>query len=188
MSTEISDLLETATPTVTAVVRGVADDKLDRATPCTEFRVRDLLDHLLQVSENFAALARREDVDWSPGRGRLGGDWRTAFEGKLNTLREAWADPQAMDGVSPGMGLPQRTVGLMLVVDLVVHSWDLAVATGRRYDVDPALVTAAAGFLDEMGDMGRKMGAFGPEVPAPDDADEFGRLLARTGRDPRWTP
>jgi len=179
-------LLETAAPTVTGVVRGVQDDQLDQATPCTEFQVRDLLNHLLQVAQNFQALARQKEADWSPGPDRLTGDWRAEFAADLTTLTEAWADPGALEGVSAGMGLPQRTVGLMLVVDLVVHSWDLATATGQPYSVDPALLAAATEFLDIMGDTGRQMGAFGPEVTAPDDADDLGKILARTGRDPAW--
>jgi uncharacterized protein (TIGR03086 family) len=188
VSTEISDLLETAAPPVTAVVRGVRDDQLDLATPCTEFTVRDLVNHLLQVTRNFQALARREEVDWSPGPDRLTGPWRDEFAADLSALTSAWAEPDALDGVSPGMGLPQRTVGLMLTVDLVVHSWDLAGATGQPYRVDPSLIAVTGEFLDQMGDTGRQMGAFGPEVTAPDGAGDFDRMLARTGRDPQWKP
>ncbi|MEV6302028.1 TIGR03086 family metal-binding protein [Actinoplanes sp. NPDC051861] len=188
MSTEISDLLETAAPTVTGVVRGVRDDQLDQPTPCPDFAVRTLLNHLLQVTRNFQALARREEADWSPAPDRLTGAWRDEFATDLAEVSEIWSDPGTLDGVSPGMGLPQRTVGLMLVVDLVVHSWDLASATGQPYEVEPALRAATAEFLDEMGDTGRKMGAFGPEVSAPDGAGEFDQLLARTGRDPQWKP
>ncbi|MFC7533087.1 TIGR03086 family metal-binding protein [Actinoplanes sp. GCM10030250] len=188
MSTEISELLETAAPVVTGVVRGVRDDQLDEPTPCTEFQVRDLLNHLLQVTRNFEALAHRKDVDWTAGSDRLSGEWREEIAGDLAALSSAWADPQALDGVSPGMGLPQRTVGQMLVADLVVHSWDLATATGQAYEVDPALLAATGEFLDVMGETGRKMGAFGPEVAAPEGADRFGVLLAKTGRDPGWKP
>ncbi|MEU4429019.1 TIGR03086 family metal-binding protein [Actinoplanes sp. NPDC024001] len=188
MSTEISELLDATAPAVTGVVAAVRDDQLDQRTPCTDYRVRDLIDHLLQVAQNFQALAHRKEVDWSPGPPRVTGDWRAAFAEDLRGLSTAWADPSTLDGVSPGLGLPQRVVGLMVVADLVVHAWDLAVATGQDYRPEPRLLTATGEFLDVMGDTGRKMGAFGPEVTAPDDSDEFGRLLARTGRDPHWTP
>ena len=188
VSTEISELLDVAGPVAVEVVRGVRDDALDRPTPCADYRVRDLLNHLLQVATNFQALAHRKDVDWAAAPDRLTGDWRDGFAADVRTLREVWSDPSALDGVSPGMGLPQRTVGLMLVVDLVVHGWDLAVATGRPYEVPPALVTATAEFVDVMGETGRRMGAFGPEVAAPEGAGEFATLLARTGRSPQWQP
>ncbi|MEU4563123.1 TIGR03086 family metal-binding protein [Actinoplanes sp. NPDC023936] len=188
MSTEISELLEAAAPVVSGVARGIPDDRLGAPTPCAEFRVRDLLNHLLQVTTNFQALAHRKDVDWSAGPDRLTGDWRAALDDDLARLGENWSDPAALDGVSPGMGLPQRTLGQMLLADLVVHGWDLAAATGQPYQVPAALLDATAEFLDVMAETGRTMGAFGPEVAAPEGADRLEQLLARTGRDPRWRP
>jgi uncharacterized protein (TIGR03086 family) len=188
MSTEISSLIESAGPTVIGAVRGVRDEQLGGPTPCAEFAVRDLLNHLLQVAVNFQALAHRKDVDWAPGPDRLTGDWRAAFASDVQQLRADWSDPAALEGVSPGMGLPQRTLGLMLVVDLVVHGWDLAAATGQPYDVPAELRAATAEFLEQMAETGRQMGAFGPAATAPDDAGELERLLAVTGRNPRWAP
>ncbi|MFI1992068.1 TIGR03086 family metal-binding protein [Actinoplanes sp. NPDC020271] len=186
MSTEISDQLATASAAVAGVVAAVRDDQLDAATPCTDFRVRDLLNHLIQVVHNFQALARREDVDWTPGPDRLTGDWRTAFAAETSRLVEAWSDPGALDGVSPGLGLPQRVVGQMVLGDLVVHGWDLARGTGQEYRVDPTLVPPVREFLDAMVETGRTMGAFGDPVDCPPGAGEFATLLAVTGRDPAW--
>ncbi|GIF42503.1 TIGR03086 family metal-binding protein [Actinoplanes xinjiangensis] len=188
MSTEISDLLERAVPPVTGLVAGVRDEQLPQATPCAAFQVRDLLNHLFQVTRNFRLLAGREQVDWSVTPDAVTGDWRQTFAGDARTMIAAWSDPQVLDGVSPGMGLPQRTLGLMMVVDMVVHGWDLAQATGQPYQVDEALLAAAAEFLDTMGDMGRTMGAFGPEITVAAGTGRLGRLLARTGRDPLWRP
>jgi uncharacterized protein (TIGR03086 family) len=188
MSTEISDLLQRAVPPVTGLVAEVRDEQLSQPTPCAEFQVRDLLNHLLQVVRNFQLVADRHTVDWSVTADALTGDWRTAFAADADAMISAWSDPRVLDGVSPGMGLPQRTLGLMMVVDLVVHGWDLALATGRPYRVDEQLLAPAAEFLDTMGDMGRRMGAFGPAVPVGADTTGFGRLLALTGRDPGWQP
>jgi uncharacterized protein (TIGR03086 family) len=188
MSTEISDLLDRAVPTVTGLVAGVRDEQLSQATPCAEFRVRDLLDHLLQVVGNFQLVADRQPVDWSVTPDAVTGDWRQRFAADAAAMTAAWSDPQVLDGVSPGMGLPQRTLGLMMVVDLVVHGWDLALATGQPYRVDERLLAPTAEFLDTMGDTGRTMGAFGPVVAVGADVSRFGRLLALTGRDPGWQP
>ncbi|MBB2948256.1 uncharacterized protein (TIGR03086 family) [Actinoplanes lutulentus] len=187
MSTEISELLGIAAPATIGAVQGVRDDQLDAPTPCTEFQVRNLVNHLLQVAVNFQDLAHKKDVDWTAGGDRLTGDWRASFAADVRDVRAAWADPAVLDGVSPGMGLPQRTLGLMLTIDLLVHGWDVATATGQPYSAPPQLVAAGHEFLDTMLDMGRKMGAFGPEAEAPADADELERLIARTGRDPRWS-
>jgi uncharacterized protein (TIGR03086 family) len=188
MSTEISDLLRRAVPAVSGLVAGVRDEQLRQATPCAEFQVRDLLNHLFQVVANSRLVAARVEVDWSVTADALTGEWRAAFAGGAGDMIAAWSDPGVLDGVSPGMGLPQRTLGLMMVVDLVVHGWDLALATGQRYEVDETLLAATAEFLDTMGDMGRQMGAFGPVVPVGADTGRFGQLLALTGRDPKWRP
>ncbi|SDS98416.1 TIGR03086 family metal-binding protein [Actinoplanes derwentensis] len=188
MSTEISDLLGKAVPVVTALVARVRDEQLPAVTPCAEFTVRDLLSHLFQVVRNFQLVADRKEVDWGVTPDSLVGDWRADFASEAHQMIIAWADPAVLDGVSPGMGLPHRTLGLMMVVDLVVHGWDLSRAIGQPYPVDVSLLPAVAEFLDTMGDMGRKMGAFGPAVPVPADADRLARLIAGTGRDPAWQP
>ncbi|MEU8665191.1 TIGR03086 family metal-binding protein, partial [Actinoplanes philippinensis] len=151
MSTEISDLLERAVPPVAGLVAGVRDEQLTAATPCAEFRVRDLLNHLFLVVRNFRLAAGRAPVDWSVTPDALSDGWRQTFAGDAYALIGAWSPPGVLDGVSPGMGLPQRTLGLMLVADLVVHGWDLAQATGRPYQVDETLQAATAEFLDLMG-------------------------------------
>ncbi|MGB2570367.1 hypothetical protein ACPFP2_18225 [Micromonospora citrea] len=89
--------------------------------------------------------------------------------------------------VSPGMGLPQSTVGLMGVIDLTVHGWDLARATGLPYEPAAEAVAAGHRFMDETGPMGRQMGAFGPEVATGAGCTELDRLLGRAGRDPGWS-
>ncbi|HWH00953.1 MAG TPA: maleylpyruvate isomerase N-terminal domain-containing protein [Pilimelia sp.] len=68
MATRISALLSAAAGPTVPVVRGVRDDQLDLPTPCAEYRVRDLLNHLSQVVVNFRALAARQPVDWGGGR------------------------------------------------------------------------------------------------------------------------
>ncbi|MFC0007918.1 TIGR03086 family metal-binding protein [Micromonospora siamensis] len=188
MSTKTSELLAGTAPATVAVVRGVADDQLDLPTPCLEFRVRDLLNHLFDVVVNFQTLARREAVDWAAKEDRLTAGWRDRFAVEVERTVEAWSDPAAVEGESAGMGLPQATVGDMLLTDLTVHGWDLARATGQPMAAPPDALTALHGFLDRMGTMGQQTGAFGPPVKVASGATELDRLVARTGRDPRWAP
>ncbi|ATO15515.1 TIGR03086 family protein [Micromonospora sp. WMMA2032] len=188
MSTKTSELLSVASPGTTAVVRGVADDQLGLPTPCPDYTVRDLLNHVSDVVVNFQAMARREEVDWSGKTDHLTEGWRDRFATEAARLVEAWSDPAALEGVSPGMGLPQETVGLMALIDLTVHGWDLARATGQELVVDPSVVAAGHDFMDRMGDMGQRMGAFGAPVPTDAAPTTLAALLARTGRDPAWAP
>lgn len=181
-------LLKTASAGAVSVVRTIADDQLDAPTPCTEYRVRDLANHLYHVVVNFQSLARRGRADFTttpdytadPG-------WRDGFEKETAQLVEAWSDPSALEGESIGMGLPQPVVGQLVLLDLVVHPWDLARATGQAYNPDPDTVSELHTMVDRMGPTAREMKVFGPELPVAEGASEFERLLARCGRDPMWT-
>lgn len=188
MGNDIAERMRSAAERAARVVAGIRDEQLGAATPCAEYDVRALLNHLYQVAVNFQAMAAREPVDWSetPDRTADGGLWREGFAAEAERMAEAWSAPDALDGVSPGMGLPQTTVARMGLTDLTVHAWDLAAATGQEFTPDAEAVDEVAAFMDEMGDMGRKMGSFGQAVEVGADAPPFVRLLAASGRNPAW--
>ncbi|MFC7546077.1 TIGR03086 family metal-binding protein [Plantactinospora sp. GCM10030261] len=187
MST-ISNLLRGSADRAVPVLDAIRDEQLSAVTPCAEYRVGDVINHLFQVVVNFQALARRTPADFSSRPDVLDTDWRARFRTEFDTLVAAWTPDSALEGVSPGMGLPQLTVGRMVLLDLVVHPWDLAAATEVPFTPDPAAVAELHTLVDELGPMPRKMGVFGEEVPVGPDADPFTRLLGRAGRDPNWTP
>ncbi|MEU7824172.1 TIGR03086 family metal-binding protein [Catellatospora sp. NPDC049133] len=182
----ISKLLRESADVAVPVLQGVTDDQLDAATPCAEFRVGDLVNHLFQVVVNFQALARREPADFAGTPDVLGTDWRARFATETEKLIAAWSDESALEGVSPGMGLPQPAVGRMALLDLTLHPWDLAVATGRPYAPSPAAVEELLVMVGEMGPTAREWKVFGEPVPTAADADPFTRLLGQAGRDPGW--
>ncbi|MEV4754742.1 TIGR03086 family metal-binding protein [Micromonospora sp. NPDC049559] len=187
MTTKISQFLATAAAPARAVVRGIRDDQLALPTPCAEYAVRDLLNHLFHVVVQFQGLASRQPADFVTTPDYLDGDWRGRFATETGRLAEAWSDPSALDGVSPGMGMPQETVGNMALVDLTVHAWELARATGQPYEPDPAVVSALYEPMERLLPQGRRFGVFADPVPVPAEATEFDRLLGLTGRDPAWT-
>ncbi|MER7455524.1 TIGR03086 family metal-binding protein [Micromonospora sp. NPDC126480] len=186
MATKTSDLLAAAAPRTVAVVRGIADDQFDLPTPCSEYAVRDLMNHLFQVVVNFQQLAAKRPAEWADKPDFLNDGWRDRFEAETRRLIDAWADPASLEGVSPGMGLPQATVGGMVLLDLTVHGWDLAVATGQPYQPAPEAVRALHELVEQLGPNARKMGVFAEAVPARADLPDLDRLLAGTGRDPVW--
>ncbi len=186
VTTNISDLISTASALAVPVVRNTKDEQLDDRTPCTEFSVRDLLNHLFQVVVNFQELAARKPVDFRTTPNYLDGAWRDRFEAETKLLIGAWSDPSALEGVSPGMGMPQEMVGQMVLLDLTVHAWDLAGATGQPFNADPAAVAALAPAAAVLAPQARKMGVFGEPVPVSVDAGEFDQLLGLIGRDPTW--
>jgi len=185
VATEISDLLTAAAVPTVAVVRGVPDDRLDRPTPCAQFDVRHLLKHLFHVVVNFRHLAGREPVDWATTPDHLAGAWRDRFAAETAALITAWSDPAALAGVSPSMHLPQPLLGRMVLLDVVVHGWDLARATSQPYEADAVAVAVLHDLVTTMGDRAREAGVFAEPVPVA-GGDDLTRLLARTGRDPSW--
>ncbi|WP_435969494.1 TIGR03086 family metal-binding protein [Streptomyces sp. Qhu_M48] len=182
----IGDLLRTAATRATPLIRDTADTSLGAPTPCGEYDVRALLNHLFGVVVNFQALAAKQPADFASTPDRLAeADWRERFEAETGKLVEAWSAPDAEEGTTGAMGLPARTVGSMVLLDLTVHAWDLARATGRSYEADPAVVAGLVEEVERMAPMARKMSVFGEAVELPGDATVFERLLATTGRDPR---
>ncbi|MCX4512498.1 TIGR03086 family metal-binding protein [Streptomyces sp. NBC_01619] len=184
----ISELLRATTARALPVVRAVTADKLTAPTPCPEYDVRALINHLLHVVVNFQALAAKKDSDFSTTPDRTAGDWQALFADETSRLVEAWAGPGAEEGTTGSLGLPARTVGFMVLGDLTVHAWDLARATGQRYDPDPDVVAELGPAVEAMAPMAREWGAFGEAVRVPADASVFARVLATTGRDPGWSP
>ncbi|OAH09308.1 TIGR03086 family metal-binding protein [Streptomyces jeddahensis] len=187
----VGELLAVAAARAVPVVRAIADDQLTAPTPCADYDVRELLNHLFHVVVQFQELAAKKPADFgsTPDHVGAGGDWRERFAEETERLVAAWSAPGAEEGTTGAMSLPARTVGCMVLLDLTVHVWDLARATGQEYRPDPA----ATGVLQTLGDAvaemaptARKMGLFADPVPVPDGASDFERLLGETGRDPGW--
>ncbi|MER6099589.1 TIGR03086 family metal-binding protein [Streptomyces sp. NPDC001728] len=182
----IGDLLRSAAADAAPLVRDTPDTSFGAPTPCAEYDVRALLNHLFAVVVSFQDLAAKRSADFSDTPDRLAeADWRGRFEEETGKLAEAWSAPGAEEGTSGSLGLPARTVGSMVLLDLTVHAWDLARATGRTFEPDPAVVAGLAEEVERMAPMARQAGVFGEAAEQPADATAFERLLATTGRDPR---
>ncbi|MEU0216981.1 TIGR03086 family metal-binding protein [Streptomyces sp. NPDC006265] len=185
----IGELLARARERAVPVVRGISDAALAAPTPCAEYDVRALVDHLFQVIVQFQRLAAKEASDFGETAGVVGEDpgWRERFAREADRLVAAWSASGAEEGTTGGMDMPARLVGSMALLDLTVHVWDLARATGQDFPgADEAVVAELAGAVEELAPTARKMGMFGEPVPESADASAFERLLARTGRDPHW--
>ncbi|GAA2247299.1 hypothetical protein GCM10010145_13020 [Streptomyces ruber] len=183
----ISELLEAASARAVPVVRGVPDERLGGPTPCAEYSVRELVGHLTHVVVGFQAYAAKGEADFAVTPDYVGEDpgWRERFAAEAGRLVEAWAAPGAEEGTAGRTGLPARTLGHMVLLDLLVHAWDLAVATGQDFEPDPSVVELLTPVVEQMAPTAREWKAFGAPAPVPDGATAFERLLATTGRDPR---
>jgi uncharacterized protein (TIGR03086 family) len=76
----------------------------------------------------------------------------------------------------------ESLVGRLLCTDTLVHSWDLARATGQDEQLDPAAVAASAELLTPIDEAIRRPGGFAPKIDPPGDADEQTQFLCFCGR------
>lgn len=187
--------LEPATARLAGIVEGVRDDQLAATTPCGEKTVGDLLDHVDGLATAFRAAATKTQLPGTQGRGsadasRLGRDWRTRIPARLAALAQAWRDSGAWTGLTQagGQDIPGEIAGVIALDEVIVHGWDLAVATGQGFACEPGLAEAALGFVEPAVERNPEgtPGLFGPPVPVPPDAPVLDRLLGLTGRDPAW--
>ena len=178
---------------VARVVAGVRDDQLTDPTPCAGTSVAALLDHLVGLTVAFRMAAEKETPEGGPSADaeHLPADWRTRLPMQLDGLAAAWQRPTAWEGTTEagGVRMPASVMGVVALNEVLVHGWDLAVATGQPYRSDPTSVQACLAMVGDRSDPGNEPeGLFGPVVPVPDDAPPFDRLLGQTGRDPGWAP
>jgi uncharacterized protein (TIGR03086 family) len=189
--------LEPAAQHLATLVAGVRDDQLDAPTPCPDYSLGDLLDHVAGVALAFAAAGAKErGPNMEPprigDRSRLGDDWRTQIPVDLEALPSAWRDARAWEGNTwiAGMEMPAETIGRVGLDELVVHGWDVARASGQRFDADPASIAGSLEFIEPISAPGMEAArapAFGDVIEPAEGASALDRLLALTGRDPAWS-
>ncbi|MBB3086633.1 TIGR03086 family metal-binding protein [Geodermatophilus sabuli] len=174
------------------VVAGVRDEQLGHPTPCAEASVATLLDHVagLAVGLRLSAEKTPDPSPPQPSADHLPPQWRTVIPAELDALVAAWRKPEAWEGdtAAGGVSMPAAGIGLVTVDEVLVHGWDLAVATGQEFEADPATVEGATAFASQVAAEPPVPGLFGAPVPVPDDAPPLHRLLGLTGRDPNWHP
>ncbi|HEY0499760.1 MAG TPA: TIGR03086 family metal-binding protein [Kutzneria sp.] len=165
---------------------------LSAQTPCAEYTVRGLINHLLFWAPSLTGGATKEVI--APPDAREAeldlttGDCLASLDAAVTTTVKAWSDPAAWTGVTHmgnPMELPASLVGAMIAGEFLVHGWDLARAAGRDVSVDDDVAELLLIELATMAEQGRQMGMYGPEVAVPADAPALHRLLGLTGRDPQ---
>jgi uncharacterized protein (TIGR03086 family) len=154
-------------------LRGLLDavgpEDVGRATPCPEWNVADLSDHIVNSVTGMATMARGGQPDRAAS---------THHDDPASALdREGRALVAALDA---GKGaFPEG----MAAAELAVHTYDLATALGRATaDLDPEVAEVGYAFMTSSMTDDMRGDAFGPEQPAPADADGYARIAAFAGR------
>lgn len=173
------------------LVRTVSDDDLKAPTPCPDYTVGDLVDHINGLALAFTMAARKTPLEGS-GSGdasRLPPDFRESVPARLAELAEAWRSPEAWEGMTRagGVDLPGEVAAAVALDEIVLHGWDLARATGQPFEVAPDLLEVVHGFVSSIEPGDRDGSLFGAAVEVDSNAPLLDRVLGLSGRNPNWS-
>ncbi|HLG00142.1 MAG TPA: TIGR03086 family metal-binding protein [Acidimicrobiia bacterium] len=188
MTASLADHHDRALTYVRTIIHGIDSEQWDWPTPCDDWTVRELVNHVVTgnywASELMAGKTIEEVGDRLDGD-ILGIDPLAKYEDSAKLADHAFQEPGAMEkmaAVSYGP-VPGEVYCGHRFVDTLVHGWDLAKATGQNTDLDPGLVDACLAVIEPQLEMLQGSGAFGDEtIDVAADADPQTRLLAWTGR------
>ena len=182
---DLIDYYAQASGTVIAVVSAVRDDQLGLATPCPEWDVRTVINHIVLGGTRVAAwLTGQPAPPWEADY--LGADFKSDVTAAASRAGEAFGSPGALDReVQAAFGLaPGKLLVRMLVNEFLTHGWDVANATGQSTDLAPEIAELAlADSRARFGGGPRQPGGpFGPERAAAADGTAADGLAAFLGR------
>ncbi len=189
---EVVHLYERSVEAFLARVRAVPVEAWARPTPCADWDVRALVNHVVGEDrwvEPLVAGRTIADVGTALDGDLLGEDPKEAAEEAGKGAVASFGEPGALERtVHLSFGdTPAEEYAWQLVADHVVHSWDLAVAIGGDRTIDDDLVAACTGWWQAWEEGYRGAGAVGDRVVVPSTASAQDRLIASFGRDPGWT-
>jgi uncharacterized protein (TIGR03086 family) len=179
-----ADELESAEATFAVlqhVLHGIAADDLEKQTPCREFDVAGLTDHLMNSITVLGGAAGAE----FPERDRTDSVERQVVLAGRPAL-DAWKR-RGLDGTVPfgNSEAPATVMAGILSLEFLVHAWDYAAAVGREVKAPDSLTDYVMGLATNViTPQGRTRAGFDDPVDIPDDAGSLDRLLAFTGRRP----
>jgi uncharacterized protein (TIGR03086 family) len=174
------------------IVDGIEPAQLDDPTPCADWTVRDVLNHITGGADMFAIAAAEgkvpdEELGQLMAGDNLGSDFKASFKAAAGRATTAFAADGVLDKVItlPFGEMPAGVALDIAIFDVTTHAWDLAKATGQSTALDPEVLGTALELAQGMlSDDFRASGLFGQPVPVPDDAPLQDRLAGFTGRTP----
>ncbi len=184
----VLDHLARASTVTGDVIDRIAADQWTASTPCTEWTVRDVVNHLVGMNLVFVAMFEQGPM---PERGTdcLGDDPAQAYRQSAAALHAAVAGPGLLEqSQTTPLGAATGAERLQWrVADLLAHAWDLAQSTGVAVELPDDLVEPSLTFVQAQLPGQRHTGRFADPQPIPDDAPAIERLAAFTGRPVPWT-
>lgn len=167
-------VLRTGLDQLADLVDGVPSAALGDRTPCEDWTVQDLVDHIVAAPERFTRMVRGESIDWSAPTPAAGEDPAGTFRAHASDLLDA------LRGQDAGSGSVSTD---WQCAELAVHAWDLTTALGRSTaDLDPEVAESGLAFMQANLTDDKRAPAFGAEQPSPEGADAYQRIAAFAGR------
>ncbi len=155
---------------LTDVADRVTADDLDKQTPCEDWTVADLLDHLIVSTDNFKRTAEGGEADWKAAAPDVE-DRAAELRSRAEALHSAWdANDEAAKSAS------------FAAPEFAVHGWDLATAIGAADDLDESVAEDALEVMRQGLTDDNRAPSFKPEQDPPESANAYGRLAAFAGR------
>jgi uncharacterized protein (TIGR03086 family) len=174
-------------------VAQVRPEQLSRATPCSEWNLRELLNHMLATIEGLTEIAASESdsgrvnpAQWSQ-TDHIRDDLAAAFDACATRSLRVWHAPDVLERgcLMPFGPAPGAVVARFALVDAVVHGWDISRATGENADIPDELADPMLGISRELVHAGLRGGAFASETaPADGGGSASDRLVSFLGRTP----
>lgn len=173
------DLLESILTKTAGTIEAVKPNQLEHATPCRDFNVEKLIQHLVSWLDKFASENTQPGTSVDASKYEFDEDYTADFRRNARLLIEALRQQPSQ---TPMMGI--------YLVEYIVHGWDLATATGQTTsfsdaELKAALVAAKQMMKPEFRGEGK---SFAVEVTPPEGASLTEQLVAFMGRQSGWKP
>ena len=189
---DTATLIMAAAPGLKSVASGVRVDQLAGPTPCAEFNVKELSNHIAGFWGMTALVASKQSLQGFDHEADVVGDSpASVIPGLVDGGAAAWQEAGSTEGKTlfGSSEMDAAMVAKITLFEEVVHGWDLAVATGQILDVpsevaDAVLEVARMLCQDSQRGEGK---SFGSEVTVSESASALEKALALTGRDPNWS-
>lgn len=184
------ELLPEACTTIRSVVSAAADASPQAPSP-SHGDVQGLARHFVGTTGAFVRAGSGALDPSDPwGAHVTVGDWVAELTANLEAIAPAWSEPGSWSGaIDTGGGqMPAQAIGEMALIEVILHGWDLARATGQELAISDALAAELLEVVSATAEQGRQFKAYGPEVETDPDATDLAKALGLSGRNPAWTP
>ncbi len=188
----VEKLLKEAAEKTKKVMSGVKASQFSDPTPCKDFDVKALANHMAGLAMGSERAAKKLDriAPPDPMPDMIGDNPGAAYAPLADAAVAAWSSSGAFDGETqfgPGP-MPAQVAGAITLMEIAVHGWDLAAATGQTYSMSPDLAVEVQQTVQQLASPeSRENGVFGPEISVDASSSVQDQLLGLSGRDPEWS-